>query len=112
MKALIFLNSIPNDKILDCSKLKAFAGEKINVNHKVKFLLGRIETIVGKGENTRYQHFLFCPLCFLPYLREKSKFEVILFVVCKCFQFGLFQSFFLFGKEVKGTQTILSVNNL
>ena len=33
---------------LDWSKLKAFTDDKINVTEKVKFVLGRIENIVGK----------------------------------------------------------------
>ena len=39
-------NSLPNDKILDWSKLKAFLS-----------LIG-LKKIVGKGENAGYQHFL------------------------------------------------------
>ena len=57
-------NSLPNDKILDRSKLKAFADDKINVTEKLKFVLGRIENILGKGENAGYQHFLLFPKCF------------------------------------------------
>ena len=57
-------NSLPNDKILDHSKLKAFADDEINVNEKLKFALGRVENIVGKGENAAYQHFLLFPQCF------------------------------------------------
>ena len=30
-------NPLPDDKILNLSKLKAFAGEKINVSEKLKF---------------------------------------------------------------------------
>ena len=52
------MNSLSNDKILGWSKLKAFAADKINVNQKLKFDIGRIENIVGKGENAIYQHFL------------------------------------------------------
>ena len=37
---------------------------------KVKYSLGQIENIVGKGENAGYQHFLLFPQCFL--LRTKS----------------------------------------
>ena len=60
----IFFNSLPNDKILDLSKLKAFADGNLYVNHKLKFGLGRVENIVGKGENAGYQHFLLFPQCF------------------------------------------------
>ena len=44
-------NSLPNHKILDWSKLKAFADNKINVTEKLKFVLKRVENILGKGEN-------------------------------------------------------------
>ena len=57
-------NSLSNDKILDMSKLKAFADDNLNVNQKSKYGSGRIENIVGKGENAGYQHFLLFPQCF------------------------------------------------
>ena len=49
---------------LDRSKLKAFADNKINVTETQKFVLGRVENSMGKGENAGYQHFLIFPLCF------------------------------------------------
>ena len=58
------VNSLLNDKILDWSILNAFAGNKINVNQKLKFDMGRVENIVGKEENADYQHFLLFPQCF------------------------------------------------
>ena len=58
------LNSLPNDKILGWSNLKAFAEDKVNMSEKLKFVLGRVENIVEKGENAGYQHFLLFPLCF------------------------------------------------
>ena len=51
------VHSLPNNKILDWSELKAFADEKISVNEKLEFGLGRVENIVGKGENADYQNF-------------------------------------------------------
>ena len=42
------MNSLPNDKILDLAKLKEFAGNKINVTQKLKFVLRRVENIVRK----------------------------------------------------------------
>ena len=57
------VNSLPNNKILDWSKLKAVA-DKINVNEKLKFDMGRVENIVGKGEDAGYQHFLLFPQSF------------------------------------------------
>ena len=59
-----YLNSLPNDKILDQSKLKAFTDDQINATMKLKFVLGMIENIWGKGENAGYQHFLLFPKCF------------------------------------------------
>ena len=44
--------------------MKAFADDKINMMQKLEFALGRIENIVGKGENAGYQHFLLLPQCF------------------------------------------------
>ena len=58
------LNSLPNDKSLDKSSLKAFADNKINVNEKLKFVFGRVENIVGKGENAGNQHFIVFLQCF------------------------------------------------
>ena len=57
-------NSLPNDKVLDQSKLKGFADIKINVIQNQKFVLGRVENIVEKGENAGYQYFLLLPQCF------------------------------------------------
>ena len=59
------LNPLPKGKILDWSKLKAFADDKIIVTEMMIFLPNRIENIVGKGENASYQHFLLFPRCFL-----------------------------------------------
>ena len=47
--------------IVDWSNLKASADDKINVTQKLKFLLGKINNIMGKGENAGYQHFLLFP---------------------------------------------------
>ena len=58
------VNSLPNDKILDLSKLKAFADENSNEFQKLSFVLGGVKNIVGKGENAGYQHFLLFPPCF------------------------------------------------
>ena len=44
-------HSLPNNKILDWSKLKAFADDKICVTERLKFVLERVENIVGEGEN-------------------------------------------------------------
>ena len=46
----IWLNSLPNDKILDETKLKAFADDKINVAQMMVFVFDRVENIVENGE--------------------------------------------------------------
>ena len=51
-------------KFLDWSRLKACADDNINVTKKLILVLGRVENIMGKGENTGYQHFLLFPQCF------------------------------------------------
>ena len=44
--------------------MKAFADDRTHVTEKLKFVLGKTENIVGKGENAGYQHFLLFPHCF------------------------------------------------
>ena len=60
----MLIYSLPNNKILDWSKLKAVAEDKINMREKLKFVLGRVENIAGKGENAGYHNFLLFPQCF------------------------------------------------
>ena len=58
------VNSLPNDRFLDWFKLRAFADNELNLTEKLKFVLGRVENIVGKGENADFQDFLLFPQCF------------------------------------------------
>ena len=51
----MLINSLPSDKFLNLSKLKAFGDDKINVTEKLKFVFARVEIIVGKGENAGNQ---------------------------------------------------------
>ena len=59
-KIIPWFNPLPND----LSKWKAFADDKFNLAKKLKFLLDRVEDIVGKGENAGYWQFLLFPRCF------------------------------------------------
>ena len=53
------------NKILDLSKLKAFADEKNrDVHEMIISLSNAVENIVVKGENAGYQHFFLFLLCF------------------------------------------------
>ena len=57
----ITCNSLPNDKILNVTKLKAVTDVKLNV---AKMTIDRVENTVGKGENAGYLHFPLFPRCF------------------------------------------------
>ena len=48
---LVIMNSLPNNKLVDWSNLKAFADDKIYVTEKNEICLGRVENIMEKGEN-------------------------------------------------------------
>ena len=65
-KILLFgrVKSLPSDKIWAPFKLKAFADNKSSVTQNLKFVLGREENIVGKGENAGHQYFLPFQQCF------------------------------------------------
>ena len=58
------VNSLPKDTILNQSKFKAFADKKIKVNKKLKLVLERVETIVGKGENAGLSASSLFPIMF------------------------------------------------
>ena len=59
-----WVNSLPNNKLVDWSNLKAFAEDKVCVTKTLKFVLGRVENILGNEENAGFQHFLLFPECF------------------------------------------------
>ena len=40
------------------TKLKAFSDRKLNIAKMTISIFDRVESIVGKGENAGYQHFL------------------------------------------------------
>ena len=45
-------HSVPYNKILDVTKLKAFADHKFNNTKMTIYLFDKVENTVGKGENT------------------------------------------------------------
>ena len=67
--------SLPYDNILDWSESRAFADDKINMTEKLKFVLGKVENIVEKGENAGYQHFLLFPTIFSHYVFKGLSFQ-------------------------------------
>ena len=56
--------SSANDKFLYFAQLKGFADNRRNMTVNSKFVSGRVENVVGKGENASYQHFLLFSQCF------------------------------------------------
>ena len=57
--------------------LKAVAHDKINVTEISKFVLKRVENIVGKGENAGYQHFLLLAQCFQVFFSMSLKVAIV-----------------------------------
>ena len=43
---VLYLYSLPNQKFLEWSNVKAYADSKINLTTKLKFVLGKVENIV------------------------------------------------------------------
>ena len=66
-------NSLPDNKYLDWSKLKAFADDKINVTQKLKFMLGRVENFFEKRRKCWSPAFSPFPTMF-----EKLSFPEVL----------------------------------
>ena len=62
VKGLLNLYQMTNCRLV---QLERIADDKIYSNEQLKFLSGRVENIMGKGENAgNYQHFLLFPKCF------------------------------------------------
>ena len=57
------INTLPNNRILDQSKLKAFYQENLKEVQMIKFVLDTVEFTVGKGGTAVCQHFLLFTQC-------------------------------------------------
>ena len=57
-------NPLPDNKILDWSKLKQFAEDNFKFDKNSTSFSKRVENTVGKGEIARYEQFLLYPQCF------------------------------------------------
>ena len=55
---------LPDDKILDWSKLKQFADDNFKFDENSRKFSKRVQNTVGKGEIARYEQFLLFPQCF------------------------------------------------
>ena len=66
-------NPFPHDKILDLTKLKAFADEKLNVSKMIISVFDRVENIVGKGEIACTSNFSFSHNVFKRLLSQRCQ---------------------------------------
>ena len=69
MKINIFIarydiNPLPDNKILDRSKLKQSADDSFKFDENSRNFSKRVENTLGKGEIARYEQFLLYPQCF------------------------------------------------
>ena len=55
---------LPNDKILDWSKLTEFQDNHFKFDENGRMFFKRTENTVGKGEIARYEQFLLLPTVF------------------------------------------------
>ena len=60
----LILNPLPDDKILDWSKLKQFADGNFKFDENSRKFSKRVENTVSKGETVHYKQFLLYPQCF------------------------------------------------
>ena len=58
------LNLLPHNRILDKSKWKHSAVDKLDLTSIIEFASDREENILGKGENAGYQCVLLFSKCF------------------------------------------------
>ena len=55
----MLIKSLPSNKFLNLSKLKAFGDDKINVTEKLKFVFARVEILWEKEKMLVTSIFLF-----------------------------------------------------
>ena len=65
------LNPFPHHKVLEQTKLKAFADDKFNVTKMIISVFDRVENIVGKGEIASTSDFSFSHNVFKRLLSQK-----------------------------------------
>ena len=65
MTMMTMINSFPNDKFLDSSKMKEFADDNFKFDENGRKFSKQVENIVGEGEIARYQQSLLFPQCCL-----------------------------------------------
>ena len=63
-KMLFLLNPLPDNKILDWSKLKQIEDDIFKFDENSRKFSKWVENTVGKGEIAHYEQFLLFPQCF------------------------------------------------
>ena len=58
------INPLPDDKILNRSKLKESAGNNFKFHENSRKFSKQVENTVGKGEIAHYEQFLLFSQCF------------------------------------------------
>ena len=64
LESFFFFNPLPDDKILDWSKLKQSADDNFKFDENSRKFSKWVENAVGKGEIACYEQFLPFPQCF------------------------------------------------
>ena len=64
LEAKTLHNPLPDNKILDWSKLKQIEDNIFKFDEKCRKFSKGVENMVGKGEIARYKQFLLFPQCF------------------------------------------------
>ena len=78
-------NPFPHDKILDQTRLKAFADDKLNVTKMIISVFERVENIVGKGEIACKSNFSFSYNVFKRFLSQaRQKMSLSVNGLTKC----------------------------
>ena len=70
---MIKFNPLTDDKILDQTKLKAFADDKLNVTKMIISVFHRVENIVGKEEIACTSNFSFSHNVFKRILSQRRQ---------------------------------------
>ena len=58
------VNPLPDNNILDWSKLKQFADDNFKFDENSRNFSKQVENTVDKGKIARYEEFLLFPQCF------------------------------------------------
>ena len=89
------LKPLPDDKILDWSKLKQSADNNFEFDVNSRKFSKLVENTVGKGEIARDEQFLLFSLCFQRACFARASTGVIVWELVKPFTWPMTKSFFM-----------------